>query len=162
MITITYVLDVKISMKAANVEFLTSMLWKEAANLLQLSLNCLIILLIFSNLWTSWCCLLWQWEITWGRMNMYLYYKEKQISNTYIFICKNNNCEGITISACQVIFRAPSLTRHIYLHIHEINMRQLTTLKCKGKSHKELTGSIRKFIIPLDIVSPLIFMYSAP
>ena len=38
--TITYVFDVKMSMKAAKLEFLTSMLWKEAANLLQLSLNC--------------------------------------------------------------------------------------------------------------------------
>ena len=57
--TITYVFDVKISMKAAKLEFLTSMLWKEAANLLQLSLNCLIMLLIFSNRWTSRCSLHW-------------------------------------------------------------------------------------------------------
>lgn len=35
MTTITYVFDVKMSMKAAKLEFLTSMLWKEAANLLQ-------------------------------------------------------------------------------------------------------------------------------
>ena len=32
--TITYVFDVKMSMKAAKLEFLTSMLWKEAASLL--------------------------------------------------------------------------------------------------------------------------------
>lgn len=35
MITMTYVLEVKTSMKAAKLEFLTSMLWKEAASLLQ-------------------------------------------------------------------------------------------------------------------------------
>lgn len=35
MTTITYVLDVKMSMKAAKLEFLTSMLWKEAASLLK-------------------------------------------------------------------------------------------------------------------------------
>lgn len=34
MMTITYVLEVKTSMKAAKLEFLTSMLWKEAASLL--------------------------------------------------------------------------------------------------------------------------------
>jgi len=33
--TITYVFDVKMSMKAAKLEFLTSMLWKEAASLLK-------------------------------------------------------------------------------------------------------------------------------
>lgn len=35
MITMTYVLEVKTSMKAAKLEFLTSMLWKEAASLLE-------------------------------------------------------------------------------------------------------------------------------
>lgn len=35
MMTMTYVLDVKTSMKAAKLEFLTSMLWKEAASLLE-------------------------------------------------------------------------------------------------------------------------------
>lgn len=35
MMTMTYVLEVKTSMKAAKLEFLTSMLWKEAASLLQ-------------------------------------------------------------------------------------------------------------------------------
>lgn len=34
MMTMTYVLEVKTSMKAAKLEFLTSMLWKEAASLL--------------------------------------------------------------------------------------------------------------------------------
>lgn len=33
--TITYVFEVKMSIKAAKLEFLTSMLWKEAASLLQ-------------------------------------------------------------------------------------------------------------------------------
>lgn len=36
MMTMTYVLEVKTSMKAAKLEFLTSMLWKEAASLLQI------------------------------------------------------------------------------------------------------------------------------
>lgn len=75
MMTMTYVLDVKTSMKAAKLEFRTSMLWKDAASLLhergrnyktsdvttrkedvstsqthlQLSLNCLMMLLIFSK-----------------------------------------------------------------------------------------------------------------
>lgn len=57
MITITYVLDVKTSINAAKLEFLTSILWKDAASLLQLSLNCLIMLLIFSNLCASLCSL---------------------------------------------------------------------------------------------------------
>lgn len=35
MMTMTYVLEVKTSMKAAKLEFLTSMLWKEAASLLE-------------------------------------------------------------------------------------------------------------------------------
>lgn len=35
MITMTYVLEVKTSIKAAKLEFLTSMLWKEAASLLK-------------------------------------------------------------------------------------------------------------------------------
>lgn len=34
---------------------------------LQLSLNCLMILLIFSNLWTSLCVFNWQWEMTLGK-----------------------------------------------------------------------------------------------
>lgn len=34
MMTMTYVLEVKTSMKAAKLEFRTSMLWKEAASLL--------------------------------------------------------------------------------------------------------------------------------
>lgn len=60
MITITYVLGVKTSINAANVEFRTSMLWKWACSLLQLNLNCLIMLLIFSNLCTSLWDLRWQ------------------------------------------------------------------------------------------------------
>ena len=63
-ITMTYVFGVKISIKAVNPEFRISILWKEAASLLQLSLNCFIILLIFSNLWTSLCCFLSQCDIT--------------------------------------------------------------------------------------------------
>ncbi len=39
--------------------------WKEAASLVQLSLNCLMILLIFSKRWTSLCCFLWQCDMTW-------------------------------------------------------------------------------------------------
>lgn len=35
MMTMTYVLEVKTSMKAAKLEFLTSMLWNEAASLLE-------------------------------------------------------------------------------------------------------------------------------
>lgn len=35
MMTMTYVLEVKTSMNAAKLEFLTSMLWKEAASLLE-------------------------------------------------------------------------------------------------------------------------------
>lgn len=36
MMTMTYVLEVKTSMNAAKLEFLTSMLWKEAASLLEI------------------------------------------------------------------------------------------------------------------------------
>ena len=72
--TITYVLDVNTSINAAKLEFLTSMLWKEAASLLQLSLNCLIILLIFSNRWTSLCGgWHWQWDITWKKQKLWYY-----------------------------------------------------------------------------------------
>ena len=64
MMTMTYVFEVKTSIKAAKLEFRTSMLWNEAANLLQLNLNCLIMLLIFSNLCTSLWSLRWQYDIT--------------------------------------------------------------------------------------------------
>uniref|UniRef100_A0A6B0U2Z2 Putative secreted protein n=1 Tax=Ixodes ricinus TaxID=34613 RepID=A0A6B0U2Z2_IXORI len=37
------------------------MLWNWAASLLQLSLNCLMMLETFSKRCTSWCCLRWQW-----------------------------------------------------------------------------------------------------
>ena len=55
MITITYVLGVRMSMKAVKFEFLTSMLWNEDWNLLQLSLNCLMMFEIFSKRWVSLC-----------------------------------------------------------------------------------------------------------
>ena len=58
MMTIMYVLGVKTSMNEAKHEFRTSMLWNCAWSLLQLSLNCFTILLIFSNLCTSVCGLL--------------------------------------------------------------------------------------------------------
>jgi len=64
MMTMTYVFGVKMSTKAAKHELCTSILWTEAANLLQLNLNCLIMLLIFSNLCMSICAFLSQWEIT--------------------------------------------------------------------------------------------------
>jgi len=57
MMTMTYVLVVKPSMYAANMELRTSMLVKFDDTLLQLSLNCLIMLLIFSNRCASgWGC----------------------------------------------------------------------------------------------------------